>query len=129
MNILLRGATDQRGSMPTISGFRNRSYGLVGFAVLTAVTTLSCNAVYTGESTDVWKEHTASIFRVDEKDKHVSIKAFLIAQFLLPTCSACSSTPKMEAVCSSETSVDFHPIIRLYVPEDNIFKIILFVRA
>jgi hypothetical protein len=36
--------------------------------------------------------------------------------FMLLSCSAYSSTVKMEAICSSEKSVDFE---RLYIPEDS----------
>jgi hypothetical protein len=37
----------------------------------------------------------------------------------LVSCSDYSSTFKMEAICSSETSVDLHWITRRYIPEDS----------
>jgi hypothetical protein len=43
----------------------------------------------------------------------------LSPSFTLVSCSAYSSTPKMEAICSSETSVDFQRIARRYIPEDS----------
>jgi hypothetical protein len=39
--------------------------------------------------------------------------------FTLLSCSAYSSTMKMEAMCSSETSVDFQRAIRRYIPKDR----------
>jgi hypothetical protein len=39
--------------------------------------------------------------------------------FTLVSCSAYSSTLKMEATCSSETSNDFQRITRRYIPEDS----------
>jgi hypothetical protein len=39
--------------------------------------------------------------------------------FMLVSCSAYSSTLKMEAICSSETSVDFQRNARRYIPEDS----------
>jgi hypothetical protein len=36
---------------------------------------------------------------------------------MLVSCLAYSSTPKMEAMCSSETPVDFHRTTRRYIPE------------
>jgi hypothetical protein len=38
---------------------------------------------------------------------------------VLVSCLAYFSTQKMEAACSSETSVDFHRTRRRYVPEDR----------
>jgi hypothetical protein len=39
--------------------------------------------------------------------------------FTLVSCSAYSSTLKMEAICSSETSVDFQRTTQRYIPEDG----------
>jgi hypothetical protein len=39
--------------------------------------------------------------------------------FTLISSSVHSSTLKMEAICSSETSFDFQRITRRYIPEDN----------
>jgi hypothetical protein len=39
--------------------------------------------------------------------------------FTLVSCSAYSSTLKMEAICSSETSVDIQQITQRYIPEDS----------
>jgi hypothetical protein len=41
---------------------------------------------------------------------------------LLVSCSAYPSTLKMEAICSSETSVDFQRTTRRYIPEDSILS-------
>jgi hypothetical protein len=42
------------------------------------------------------------------------------AWFVLASCLACSSTLKMKAICSSETSVDFHRATRCYIPQDKL---------
>jgi hypothetical protein len=39
--------------------------------------------------------------------------------FTLVSCSACSLTLKMEAICSTEMSVDFHWTTQRYIPEDS----------
>jgi hypothetical protein len=56
-------------------------------------------------STDVSEEHIASVFRI------------LIATCLLA--ERISSALKMEAICSSETSVDTQRTTRRYIPEDG----------
>jgi hypothetical protein len=43
----------------------------------------------------------------------------LPACFMLVSCLAYSSTLKMEVVCSSEMSVDFHQTLQCYTPEDG----------
>jgi hypothetical protein len=43
--------------------------------------------------------------------------------FTLVSCLAYSSTLKMEAKCSSETSVDFQRTTRHYIPEDRTLQI------
>jgi hypothetical protein len=58
----------------------------------------------------------ASIFMVEEKaEQDTSMKT----GGTLVSCSAYSSTLKMEAICSSETSVVFQRSTRLYIPEDS----------
>jgi hypothetical protein len=47
------------------------------------------------------------------------IVALLAACFTLVSCLGYYSTMKMEATCSSETSVDFQPTTRRYIPEDR----------
>jgi hypothetical protein len=42
--------------------------------------------------------------------------------FMLVSCVAYSSALKMEATCSSETSVNFHRTARSYIPEDRILN-------
>jgi hypothetical protein len=42
-----------------------------------------------------------------------------IFRVTLVSCSAYSSTLKMETICSSETSVDFQRVTRRYIPEDK----------
>jgi hypothetical protein len=39
--------------------------------------------------------------------------------FMLASCSAYSSTLKMQAICSSEMLVDFQRTTRRYIPEDS----------
>jgi hypothetical protein len=56
----------------------------------------------------------ASIFRVKEAKQEQNLPP----AFTLVSCSAYSSTPKMEAICSSET-VDFQWITQRYIPEDS----------
>jgi hypothetical protein len=52
------------------------------------------------------------------KNKPSKKLAEISACFKLVSCLAYSSTLKMEAICSSETSADLQQIIRLYTPED-----------
>jgi hypothetical protein len=47
------------------------------------------------------------------------MEAPLATRFTLLSCLAYSSTLQMEAVCSSETSVDFQRTTRRYIPEDR----------
>jgi hypothetical protein len=74
------------------------------------------------------EEPTASIFRVKEYAKQVASKrqvagrALLAACFLLVSCLAYSLTVKMETICSSETSVDFHRTTWRYIPEDRTLR-------
>jgi hypothetical protein len=49
----------------------------------------------------------------------IFIHSLKIRAFTLVSCSAYSSTLKMEAMCSSETSVDFQRTTRRYIPEDS----------
>jgi hypothetical protein len=41
---------------------------------------------------------------------------------MLVSCSAYSSTLKIEAICSSETSVDFERTTLRYIPEDSALR-------
>jgi hypothetical protein len=61
-------------------------------------------------STDVSEVHIASIFRV-ESSCHL-LSCWFLAQVIF-------STLKVEAICSSETSVDTQQAARRYVPEDG----------
>jgi hypothetical protein len=45
---------------------------------------------------------------------------FSLLRFMLGSCLVYSSTLKMEATCSIETSVDFQRTARRYIPEDRI---------
>jgi hypothetical protein len=47
----------------------------------------------------------------------VKSRALLAACFMEVSCLACTSTPKMKAICCSETSVDFQRTTRLYIPD------------
>jgi hypothetical protein len=53
-------------------------------------------------------EHVASIFRIEQAPA-----------FTLVSRSTYSSALKMEAACSSGTSVDFQQTTRRYIPEDS----------
>jgi hypothetical protein len=48
-----------------------------------------------------------------------NMSLFFSACFMLVLCLAHSSTLKMEATCSSETSADFRRSTRHYIPEDS----------
>jgi hypothetical protein len=58
------------------------------------------------------EEHVASIFRV-EAEKETSVKAGDKQSFF----AVYSSTMKMEAACSSETSVDIQRTTLRYIPD------------
>jgi hypothetical protein len=45
--------------------------------------------------------------------------------FMLVSCSAYISTLNMEAICASETSVDFQRFTRRYIPEDSTFRVFI----
>jgi hypothetical protein len=47
----------------------------------------------------------------------------LLSAFTLVSCSAYASTLNMEAICSSETSVDFQRTTRRYIPEDSTLQL------
>jgi hypothetical protein len=76
-------------------------------------------------STDVSEKHVASIFGVGEyAKKETSMKQVAnraATYFTLGSCLAYSLTLKMEATCSSGTSVDFQQTTPHYIPEDTIF--------
>jgi hypothetical protein len=60
-------------------------------------------------STDVSEEHIASVFRVEKISSARNQRESRL----------CSSLAlKMEAICSSETSVDTQRTTQLYIPED-----------
>jgi hypothetical protein len=58
------------------------------------------------DATDVSEEHIASIFRAEKKFGQEPAEIF-------------SSAMKMEAICSSETSVAFQQTTRRHTPEDD----------
>jgi hypothetical protein len=70
----------------------------VGFEVVTAVVI---------KSTIFWDITPCSPLKVNRR------------AFTLVSCSAYSSILTMEAICSSETSVDFQRTTRRYIPEDS----------
>jgi hypothetical protein len=53
----------------------------------------------------------------------IGCRIYLSPTFTVVSCSAYFSTPKMEAICSSETSVDFQRTTRRYIPEDSTLQI------
>jgi hypothetical protein len=73
------------------------------------------------DSRDVPEKHIASTFSVEKKAKEeTSLKQVASrTSFMLVSCLAYFSNLKMEATCSSETSVDFQRTTRRYVPEDK----------
>jgi hypothetical protein len=67
-------------------------------------------------STKVSEENIAYIFRVQElAGQTTSVKAGGEQQLVF--CSAYASTMKIEAICSSETSVDFQRTTWPYIPD------------
>jgi hypothetical protein len=73
---------------------------------------------------DVSEEHTSSIFKVKEQAKQVAYKKWSAYHiFFLITCLAYSSTLKIEAVRSSETSVSFYRTTRRHILGDTIVHI------
>jgi hypothetical protein len=64
---------------------------------------LRYNALLVEKPSDVSEKHTASIFGLPPASTLVSCSAY--------------STLKMEAICSSETLVDFQRTTQRYVPE------------
>jgi hypothetical protein len=65
----------------------------------------------------------SSIFRSEipcsQEKVNQNFRENFLLYLLLISCSAYSFTLKLEAACSSETSVDFQRITRRYVPEDG----------
>jgi hypothetical protein len=47
------------------------------------------------------------------------LRLYLPPAFMLVSCAAYSLTLKMEALCSSETLVDFQRTTQRYIPEDS----------
>jgi hypothetical protein len=76
----------------------------VGFAVLTAVVM---------KSTIFWDIMPCSPLKVNRE---------LPPAFTLVSCLAYSSTLKVEAICSSETSVRFQRTTRRYIPGDSTLR-------
>jgi hypothetical protein len=56
------------------------------------------------KSADILEEHTTSTLKDEEKAEQELLSACLMQVF----CFAYSSTLKMEVICSSKTSIDFH---------------------
>jgi hypothetical protein len=56
---------------------------------------------------------------ISEFNQAEQLNACLPSAFSLVSCSAYFPTLKMEAICSSETSVDFQWTTRRYIPEDS----------
>jgi hypothetical protein len=54
------------------------------------------------------------------RNQREASRACLPPASTLISCSAYSLTQKMEAICSTETSVDFHRTTRRFIPEDSI---------
>jgi hypothetical protein len=50
-----------------------------------------------------------------------------VPSFLLVTCLADSSTLKMEALCPSETSVNFYRTTQRHIPDDSCFNVIFYL--
>jgi hypothetical protein len=95
--------------------------GTVGFEVLTAVAVKS--TIFwdiTPCSTLKVNRRFGATYRLHLQGRRISrAELCLPAAFLLVSCSSYSSTLKMEAICSSVTSVDFQRITRRYISEDS----------
>jgi hypothetical protein len=88
----------------------------VGFEVLTAVV-MKC--------TIFWYIAPCSPLKVNRRFRGTCLLHLLCLPhaFTLVSYSAYSSALKMEAMCSSETPVDFQRTTQLYIPEDSTFHI------
>jgi hypothetical protein len=82
---------------------------VTGFEVLTAVVM---------KSTTFWDITPCRPLKFNRRFKGTYYVCFPPA-FTLVSCSAYYSTLKMEAICSSETSVAIQRITRPYIPEDS----------
>jgi hypothetical protein len=74
-------------------------------------------------SSAVWDITPCSPSKVDRRFEGIASSIFC---FMLVSCLVYSLTLNMEAKYSSKTSVEFRRTIRIYVPEDIIFILILF---
>jgi hypothetical protein len=82
---------------------------------------LEYNAVKSVESQPTYRFHLPGLRISRARSKHKNTR--LLSAFTLIYCSAYSSTLKMEAVCSSETSIDFQRTTRRYIPDNSTPKI------
>jgi hypothetical protein len=101
-------------------------YAFVGFEVLTAVvmkSTVFWNIMpYSPLNVnEVSEEHITSIFRVEYAFVGFHLLCLPPASTLV-SCSVYSLTLKIEAICSSETSVDIQQTTQNYIPEDSILQ-------
>jgi hypothetical protein len=106
----------------------NAVYNRIGFEVLTAVV-MMCTIFWDITPCSQFKVSRSfgRTYRLHVQGRRISratnVKAGDKQSRLLATCSAYSSTLKMEAICSSETSADFQRTTRRYIPEDSTLSI------
>jgi hypothetical protein len=79
---------------------------------------LGYNAVYSVESQPTFR------WNISPPSSETTVKAELCLSpaFTLVSCSAYSSILKMEAISSTEMSVDFQRTARRYIPEDSTLR-------
>jgi hypothetical protein len=76
-------------------------------------------------TSDVSEEHIVSIFRVEEI---ISARTSKPPTYLQVLAEIISSTQKMEAICSSESSVATQQTTLRHIPEDDTLKTVMIIQ-
>jgi hypothetical protein len=103
-------------------GLREKILPLLGFEVLTAVIMNKLVFWDMSYSPLKVKRRFGETYHIHFQSPRISEakkereNSTLPPAFMLVSCADFSSTPKMDATCSSETSVDFKQIRRRYIP-------------
>jgi hypothetical protein len=105
---------------------------VVGFEVLTAVVTKRSVSLFITPCRPLKvSRHFEGTYRLHLQGRKISRarnqhESTFSPAFTLISCSAYSSTLKIEAICSSETSFDFQGTTQRYIPDDRSLVLILF---
>jgi hypothetical protein len=105
-------------SVSTLCGRHGVNY--VGFEVLTVVTMKSSvfwDITLSGESQQTFWRNILSPYKRKPSKKPA-------ACLMLVSCMAFSLTLKVEMICSSEMSLDFHQTTQCYIPEDRTLHVL-----